>query len=164
MINNNLYRKKLKKIYLLLVKSIFLSSFLINLTSISKASEHKAICSFYSEYKPCKVSINNETITANLPTDFLHVDKSNFLDLKIYEDLSKSSNVILGTTTTLLLGPIGLLGFLATKKSGTIDFEISFVNDRQKEKKAFIRFINMNAAKSFTSEISMYINNLSLNK
>ena len=161
---NNLYRKELKKTYLFLLKSVFISYFFTNLTAISKAGEHKAICSFYSEYKPCKVLINNETIKANLPTDFLYVDKSNFLDLKVYEDLSKSSNVILGTTTTLLLGPIGLLGFLATKKSGTIDFEISFINDRQKERKAFIRFINMDAAKSFTNEISTYVNNLSLNK
>ena len=140
------------------------SIFLLNTPRTSIAGNHKAICSFYSEYKPCKVSINNESIIANLPTDLLFVDKSNFQNLKVYEDLSKSSNILLGTTTTFLLGPIGLLGFLATKKSGTIDFEISFMNDKQKERKAFIRFINMNSAKLFTSEISIFVNTLSLKK
>jgi len=159
---NNLYQNKLKSFFLLLLKSIFLSSFFINFPTTSKAGDHKAICSFYSEYKPCKVSINNESIIANLPTDLLFVDKSNFQSLKVYEDLSKSSNILLGTTTTFLLGPIGLLGFLATKKSGTIDFEISFMNDKQKERKAFIRFINMNSAKLFTNEISSFVNTLSL--
>ena len=140
------------------------SIFLLNTPRTSIAGNHKAICSFYSEYKPCKVSINNESIIANLPTDLLFVDKSNFQNLKVYEDLSKSSNILLGTTTTFLLGPIGLLGFLATKKSGTIDFEISFMNDKQKERKAFIRFINMNSAKLFTNEISSFVNTLSLKK
>ena len=53
----------------------------------------------------------NTHIESNLPTDYLYVDKDNFLDLKVYEDLGKSSNLVVGTVSTLLLGPVGLLGF-----------------------------------------------------
>ena len=65
-----------------------------------------------------------------MPTDYLYVDKDNFLDLKVYEDLGKSSNIVVGTVSTLLLGPVGLLGFLVKKKSGTIDYGISFKGER----------------------------------
>ena len=102
----------------------------------SVAGSHKAICSFYTNYHPCRVTISDKHIEANLPTDYLYVDESNFLDLKVYEDLSKSSDIIVGTVTTLLLGPVGLLGFLVKKKSGTIDYGVSFENDRGRRKTA----------------------------
>ena len=58
------------------------------------AGTHKAICSFYTDYHPCRVTISDTHIEANLPTDYLYVDETNFLDLKVYEDLGKSSNLI----------------------------------------------------------------------
>ena len=95
------------------------SIFLLNTPRTSIAGNDKAICSFYSEYKPCQVILSNKHIEANLPTDYLYVDKENFLDLNVYEDLSKSSNLIVGTVSTLVLGPVGLVGFLVKKKTGT---------------------------------------------
>ena len=71
----------------------------------------------------------------------------------VYEDLSKSSNLVVGTVSTLLLGPIGLLGFLVKKKSGTVDYGISFENDRGRKKTAFIRFKNMKAAGEMAKEL-----------
>ena len=118
------------------------------------AKEYNAICSYYSEYTPCNVKINNGTVTANLPNDLLLLNKHNFLDLVIYEDLHKSSNIVVGTVTTLLLGPIGLLGFLATKKSGTIDYAFKFKSDDGRRRTALIRFKNLKVAGKFGQEIS----------
>lgn len=120
----------------------------------AKAADYDAICSYYSDYHPCDVKLSSNTIKANLPTDFLLVDKTNFLDLVVYEDLHKSSNLVIGTVTTLLLGPIGLLGFLATKTSGTIDYAIKFNSDDGRRRTALIRFKNLKVAGKFGEEIS----------
>ena len=131
------------------------SSLLISATTLpSKARDYDAICSYYSEYQPCDVKLSSDTIKANLPTDFLLVDKSNFMDLVVYDDLHKSSNLVVGTVTTLLLGPIGLLGFLATKTSGTIDYAIKFKSDDGRRRTALIRFKNLKVAGKFGEEIS----------
>ena len=140
------------------------SIFLLNTPRISISGTHKAICSFYSEYKPCTVILSNNHIEANLPTDYLYVDKENFLDLNVYEDLSKSSNLIVGTVSTLILGPVGLVGFLVKKKTGTIDYGISFANHKGRKKTAFIRFKNMNAASTMAEEVSLLVKNISSNK
>ena len=125
------------------------------------AGTHQAICAYYSGYSPCRVTISNTHIGSNLPTDYLYVDKDNFLDLKVYEDLGKSSNLVVGTVSTLLLGPIGLLGFLVKKKSGTIDYAVSFKGDRGRTKTAFIRFKNMKAAAAMGEELPELLKNIS---
>ena len=125
-----------------------------------KAKDYDAVCSYYSDYHPCDVKLSGDTIKANLPTDFLLVDKTNFLDLVVYEDLHKSSNLIVGTVTTLLLGPFGLLGFLATKTTGTIDYAIKFKSDEGRRRTALIRFKNMKVAGKFAEEISAMLPNL----
>ena len=125
------------------------------------AGTHQAICAYYSGYSPCRVTISNTHIESNLPTDYLYVDKDNFLDLKVYEDLGKSSNIVVGTVSTLLLGPIGLLGFLVKKKSGTIDYAVSFEGDRGRTKTAFIRFKNMKAAAAMGEELPELLKNIS---
>ena len=120
----------------------------------AKAADYDAICSYYSDYHPCDVKLSGDNIKANLPTDFLLVDKSNFLDLVVYEDLHKSSNLVIGTVATLLLGPFGLLGFLATKTTGTIDYAIKFKSDDGRRRTALIRFKNLKVAGEFGEEIS----------
>ena len=118
------------------------------------AKDYDAICSYYSDYHPCDVKLSGDNIKANLPTDFLLVDKSNFLDLVVYEDLHKSSNLVVGSVATLLLGPFGLLGFLATKTTGTIDYAIKFKSDDGRRRTALIRFKNLKVAGEFGEEIS----------
>tara|TARA_B100001248_G_scaffold136993_1_gene102885 strand:- start:1175 stop:1645 length:471 start_codon:yes stop_codon:yes gene_type:complete len=125
------------------------------------AGTHQAICAYYSGYSPCRVTISNTHIESNLPTDYLYVDKDNFLDLKVYEDLGKSSNLVVGTVSTLLLGPVGLIGFLVKKKSGTIDYAVSFKGDRGRTKTAFIRFKNMKAAAVMGEELPELLKNIS---
>lgn len=137
------------------------TSLLISATTLpSKAKDYDAICSYYSDYHPCDVKLSSDTIKANLPTDFLLVDKSNFLDLVVYEDLHKSSNIVVGTVATLLLGPFGLLGFLATKTTGTIDYAIKFKSDDGRRRTALIRFKNLKVAGAFGEEISSMLPNL----
>jgi len=131
-----------------------------SLLNFAHAGTHQAECSFYTNYQPCRITISNTHIEGNLPTDYLYVDESNFLDLKVYEDLYKSSNLVVGTVTTLMLGPIGLLGFLVKKKSGTVDYGVSFENDRGRKKTAFIRFKNMKAAGEMAKELPALLNNI----
>ena len=144
------------------ITSIFITSGFVftSLFNASHSGTHQAVCSFYTNYQPCRVTISKTHIEGNLPTDYLYVDKTNFLDLNVYEDLSKSSNIVVGTVTTLLLGPIGLLGFLVKKKSGTVDYGISFENDRGRKKTAFIRFKNMKAAGEMAKELPTLLNNI----
>ena len=149
--------------YKFIFKSLVTSAFSINLFFNNLyAGTHKAICAYYSGYAPCRVTISTTHIESNLPTDYLYVDKENFLDLKVYEDLGKSSNIVVGTVSTLLLGPVGLLGFLVKKKSGTIDYGISFIGERGRKKTAFIRFKNMKAAAAMGEELPELLKNISI--
>ena len=141
-----------------LLTSTFSASLLFNNLY---AGTHQAICAYYSGYSPCRVTISNTHIESNLRTDYLYVDKDNFLDLKVYEDLGKSSNLVVGTVSTLLLGPVGLLGFLVKKKSGTIDYAVSFKGDRGRTKTAFIRCKNMKAAAAMGEELPELLKNIS---
>ena len=146
----------------LVSKSLLKSTVTMSLFSNNLyAGTHQAICAFYSSYSPCRVTISNTHIESNLPTDYLYVDKDNFLDLKVYEDLGKSSNIVVGSVSTLLLGPVGLLGFLVTKKSGTIDYAFSFEGYRGRTKTAFIIFKNMKAAAAMGEELPELLKNIS---
>ncbi len=150
---------RINKIFTSLIAISGLSA--ANFLEPSFGGTHQAICSFYTSYQPCRITISNMHIEGNLPKDYLYVDESNFLDLNVYEDLDKSSNLVVGTVTTLLLGPLGLLGFLVKKKTGTVDYGISFENDRGRKKTAFIRFKNMNAAGEMAKELPALLNNIS---
>lgn len=124
------------------------------------AKTHQAICSFYTRYEPCTVTIGRDYINANLPTDFLEVTPENYININIYKDIGKESNYVLGAATTILLGPIGLLGFLAQKNYGTIDYGVEFRNDRGKKKTAFIRFVNLKAADNFGKDLTNFLKSI----
>jgi len=119
----------------------------------SHSKTHQAICSYYSRYEPCTVTVTRDSISANLPTDYLEVDESNLADIKIYKDLGKESNYVFGAATTVLFGPLGLMGFLAQKNYGTIDFGVEFTNERGKKKTAYVRFVNLSAADDFGKDL-----------
>ena len=159
-LNSNLFMNVRNKLRLLISTSIILIFSFYGLPRKLTAGTHKATCSFYTDYHPCRVTISDTHIEANLPTDYLYVDETNFLDLKVYEDLGTSSNIVVGTVSTLLLGPVGLLGFLVRKKSGTIDYGISFENNRGRKKTAFIRFKNMKAAAKLGEEFPVFLDNM----
>ena len=100
---------------------------------------------------------------ANLPTDLLSIDNSNYINTKIYNDTGRESNHALGLATTVLFGPLGLLGFLATKRSGTVDFGMEFLDDRGKKRTAFIRFVNVRAADDFANDLKPFLKNIERN-
>lgn len=118
---------------------------------------HRAICSYYSRYEPCTVVVGPNRVEANLPNDFLSVDKENYINTQIYDDTGRESNHAIGAATTILFGPIGLLGFLATKRAGTVDFGFEFRNDEGKKRTAFIRFVNMRAADRFGDDLKSFL-------
>ena len=117
---------------------------------------YEAICSYYSAYQPCRITVGVDNVEGNLPTDYLYIDRDNFRDLRVYEDYGKSSNIVVGTVTTLLLGPIGLLGFLATKKTGTVDYAFMF-KEEGRRRTAFVRFVNMKVAGEFAKDASRLV-------
>ena len=117
---------------------------------------YEAVCSYYSSYQPCRITVGVDNVEGNLPTDYLYIDRDNFKDLRVYEDYGKSSNIIVGTVTTLLLGPVGLLGFLATKKTGTVDYAFMF-SEGGRRRTALVRFVNMNIAGKFAQDASRLV-------
>ena len=129
----------------------------LGLGQAASAGTHKAICSYYTRYEPCRVTVSMNQVEANLPTDFLSVDRTNYINTKIYDDTGRESNHAIGTATTILFGPIGLLGFLATKRGGTVDYGIEFKDDRGKKRTAFIRFVNMRAADDFGKDLKSFL-------
>jgi len=128
----------------------------------SHSKTHQAICSYYSRYEPCTVTVARDSISANLPTDFLEVDVSNLVDIKIYKDLGKETNYVFGTATTVLFGPLGLVGFLAQKNYGTVDFGVEFTNERGKKKTAYVRFVNLRAADDFGNDLKPLLEKLAI--
>ena len=72
----------------LVSKCLLSSTFSISLLSNNLyAGTHQAICAYYSGYSPCRVTISNTHLESNLPTDYLYVDKDNFLDLNNFKIL-----------------------------------------------------------------------------
>ena len=135
----------------------FIGGHVLGLANPALAGTHRAICSYYTRYEPCTVTVGVNQVEANLPTDFLSIDSANYVDTKIYDDTGRESNHAIGAATTILFGPIGLLGFLATKRSGTVDFGMEFRDDRGKKRTAFIRFVNMRAADDFGKDLKGFL-------
>ena len=127
------------------------------ITTPTQSATHKAICSYYSSYEPCLVRVSANKIETNFPGDFISIDKDNFITSELYKEIGKSSNIAVGVTTTVLLGPIGLLGFLVTKKMGTVDFGFSFLSEKNRKRTAFIRFKNLKAADNFAEDIKPFL-------
>ena len=125
------------------------------------AGSFNAVCSYYSRYEPCTVSITESTIQANLPTDYLDLDPAITKEVNIYRDVGKESNLIVGSASTIILGPIGLLGFLVQKKVGTVDFGFKFVQ-AGRNRTAFIRFVNLRVAEQFAEELKPFLIKLKL--
>lgn len=120
------------------------------------AGTYNAICSYYTRYEPCTVSISGSTVQANLPTDYLDLEPSTTKEVNIYRDVGKESNFIVGTASTIIFGPIGLLGFLVQKKVATVDFGFKFLQGGR-SRTAFIRFVNLSVAERFANELKPFL-------
>ena len=125
-------------------------------TGITYAGTYNAICSYYSRYEPCTVSITGSTVQANLPTDYLDLEPATTKEVNIYRDVGKEANFLVGTASTIILGPIGLLGYLVQKKVATVDFGFKFVQSGR-NRTAFIRFVNLPVAERFAEELKPFL-------
>ena len=120
------------------------------------AKEYNAICSYYSEYTPCNVKINNGTVTANLPTDLLLLNKHNFLDLVIYEDLHKPRILWSVQSLHYYFDQLDYLDFWP--QPGTIDYAFKFKSDDGRRRPTD-PLQNLKVAGKFGQEISSMLPN-----
>jgi hypothetical protein len=112
----------------------------------------EALCSLYSKYEVCHPVINEAKISANFPTEFLELNVEDIEAINIYDARRTEFNYILGSASTIIFGPYGLLGFLAMRRIGDVDFGFSY-REGSKRKTAFIRFKNNRSVEKFANAI-----------
>lgn len=112
----------------------------------------EALCSLYSKYEVCHPKVTSTSISANFPTEYLSLSSSDIVSIDIYDARRREMNYVLGTASTIIFGPYGLIGFLATRKVGDVDFGIRY-RENNRIRTAFIRFKNNNSLTSFGKAI-----------
>lgn len=112
----------------------------------------EALCSLYSKYEVCHPVVDKSRISGNFPTEYLQLDASDIEGIDIYDARRIEFNYVLGTASTIIFGPYGLLGFLAMRKVGDVDFGIRY-RDGSKKRTAFIRFKNNASVAKFGEAI-----------
>ena len=115
-------------------------SFLL-LSSSAKAGVYEALCGGFE----CRVTVTPEKIIS----PFGVVPTRRVTSWGGAGD--SSTSVGTGIATTLLLGPVGLVGFFA--KDHDFDFLVSGYNEKGKKTYLQIQFKNNNPAKKFASEM-----------
>lgn len=112
----------------------------------------EALCSLYSKYEVCHPVVEKSRISANFPTEYLQLYATNIEGIDIYDARRIEFSYILGTASTIIFGPYGLLGFLAMRKVGDVDFGVRY-RDGSKKRTAFIRFKNNASVAKFGEAI-----------
>lgn len=116
----------------------------------------EALCSLYSKYEVCHPTIKATQISANFPTDFIQLNVEDIVAINIYDARRTEFNYILGSASTLIFGPYGLLGLLAMRRIGDVDFGFTYMEDGKK-RTAFIRFKNNNSVEKFANAIKPFL-------
>lgn len=112
----------------------------------------EALCSLYSKYEVCHPIVSANKISANFPTEFLLLNAEDILEVNIYDARRTEFNYILGSASTLIFGPYGLLGFLAMRRIGDVDFGFTY-REGGKKRTAFIRFKNNSSVEKFSNAL-----------
>jgi hypothetical protein len=118
------------------------------------------LCSIYTEYLDCNVTTSQSSISANFPTGYHIFTRENTVEVKLYDARRREPFYALGIATTIILGPLGLLGFLVTKNVVDIDYGFTF-KDQDREKTGFIRFKNNRVSLDFAESIKPFLLSLS---
>lgn len=118
------------------------------------------LCSMYTEYLDCNVITSQSSISANFPAGYYIFNRENTVDVKLYDARRREPFYALGIATTIILGPLGLLGFLVTKNVGDIDYGFTF-KDQDREKTGFVRFKNNRVSLEFAESIKPFLLSLS---
>lgn len=116
----------------------------------------EALCSLYSKYEVCHPVIKSNQISANFPTDYVQLDAENTVSVNIYDARRTEFNYILGSASTLIFGPYGLMGFLAMRRIGDVDFGFTYL-ENGKKRTAFIRFKNNSSVERFSNAIKPFL-------
>jgi len=112
----------------------------------------EALCSLYSKYEVCHPVVKEKSISANFPTEFLQLSAEDIIEVNIYDARRTEFNYILGSASTIIFGPYGLLGLLAMRRIGDVDFGFTY-RDGAKKRTAFIRFKNNRSVERFGNAI-----------
>lgn len=123
----------------------------------------EALCSLYSKYEVCHPKVTSTSISANFPTEYLSLSSSDIISIDIYDARRREMNYVLGTASTIIFGPYGLIGFLATRKVGDVDFGIRY-RENKRVRTAFIRFKNNNSLTSFSKAIEPLLRSVAENQ
>ena len=116
--------------------------------SVSYPFRIEALCSLYSKYEVCHPILTESSISANFPTEFLELTSKDIKSIVIYDSRRKETNYVVGAASTILFGPYGLIGFLATRNVGDVDFGFAYF-DNGRKRTAYVRFKNNNSTKAF---------------
>lgn len=112
----------------------------------------EALCALYSKYEVCHPVVSETKVSANFPTEFLVLNSNNILEVNVYDARRTEFNYLLGSASTLVFGPYGLLGFLAMRRIGDVDFGFTY-REGGKKREAFIRFKNNSSVEKFSNAI-----------
>ena len=119
------------------------------------ASRHKALCSSYSSFSPCEVFVYKEfRITANLPRDYLDINKDSILQVDIC-DADARCKPLVSKNLKYICHDYFLSPF-----SSVVDYKIRYISDSDRPRTAIIRYINRKAASSFGKALLASIENL----
>ena len=119
----------------------------------------EALCSLYSKYEVCHPVLTESSFSANFPTEFLRLTAKDITSITIYDSRRREINYLAGATSTVLLGPYGLIGFLATRNVGDIDFGFTYF-DNGRKRTAYVRFKNNNSTTAFGEALQPLIKSL----
>ena len=120
----------------------------------------EALCSLYSKYEVCHPVITPTKISSYFPTEFISLTADEIISIDVYDSRRREMNYLLGTASTIIFGPYGLIGFLTTKKVGDVDFGIRY-KDGQRIRTAFIRFKNNQSLSRFGMAIEPLLKSIS---
>ncbi len=120
----------------------------------SGATRHKALCSSYSDFKPCEAFVYRDfRITANLPKDYLDVDSKSLLKIEICD-----ADAICKTLAKENLSYVWVDSYISPF-TAVVDFKVRYKADISRPKTAILRFYNRRAASNFGKAIICAYNN-----
>ena len=107
-------------------------------------SRHKGLCSAYSNFSPCEILVyQGPRITANLPRDYLDVNRNTIMQIDIC-DADVKCKLLGGNSLDYVWDKSRISPF-----SAVVDFRIKYISESTRRKTAIIRFYNRAAAEEF---------------
>ncbi len=120
----------------------------------SDATRHKALCSSYSDFKPCEVFVYKDfRITANLPRDYLDVNSDSLLKIEICD-----ADAVCKTLARKTLNYVWVDSYISPF-TAVVDYKIRYFTESSRPRTAILRYYNRRAASSFGKAIICALDN-----